>query len=142
VHPNEEVSVVTANHKPSHLLPDGPAEPGSFATSAFVKWFIEFDETNLRPFFIRNYNATKANLEDELFELQNQNLDNDSIHEIAEKVEKMTERKRSIFIENDMGYRKRVQSSAGAYDRQALLDGRRYHGDTAAFPGTLNAMSA
>ena len=56
VHPNEEKSeqsMVTANRRPSYLL--GAPQQASWQTSAFVNWFVNFDETKLRPFLIRNY---------------------------------------------------------------------------------------
>ena len=60
VHPNLErsLSVLSGGmeRRPSYLLPVGGAEPGSFATSGFVNWFINFDEHTIRPFMIRNYN--------------------------------------------------------------------------------------
>lgn len=40
------------------------AEPGSFYTSALVKWFVKYDEAKLKPFLIRNYDRLRAIVED------------------------------------------------------------------------------
>ena len=68
VHPNAEEEPEEIRRKMSYLMPDGP-EPGSWADSRFVRWFADFDEHKLRPFFIRNYNVATAMLEDEYQEL-------------------------------------------------------------------------
>ena len=52
VHPNEEKSMISDARRPSYLL---GRIPNTFANSKFVNWFVNFDETKLRPFLIRNY---------------------------------------------------------------------------------------
>lgn len=57
----------------------------------------------------------------------------------------MAERKKSIYVENldNLFKRNRVQSTANAFENSAaLLDGRRYHGDTSRFGATVTAVSA
>ena len=48
-HPNEITDVSTRDDQ-------DPNEPFSWPNSSFVKWFSKYDETTLRPFFIRKYN--------------------------------------------------------------------------------------
>jgi hypothetical protein len=70
VHPNEEASNVDASmvsRRPSYLLPTG-SEPIAWADSRFVKWFIDFDETVLRPFLIYKYSVDRLIQEDNLEE--------------------------------------------------------------------------
>ena len=54
VHPNEEKSMISdaPSRRPSYLL---GTQPASWVNSAFVNWFVQFDENKLRPFLIRNY---------------------------------------------------------------------------------------
>ena len=68
VHPNEEKSIISDNlsamqRRPSYLL--GRA-PQTFANSKFVNWFVNFDETKLRPFLIRNYTLNNVEMQDHL----------------------------------------------------------------------------
>ena len=65
VHPNEEKSMISdgvsaRSRRPSYLL---GAQPASWADSAFVNWFVEFDETKLRPFLIRNYSYQNVQMQ-------------------------------------------------------------------------------
>ena len=64
VHPNEEKSVLseTISRRPSYLLGNQPA---SWVNSAFVNWFINFDEYKLRPWLIRNYTLDNVNMQDQ-----------------------------------------------------------------------------
>lgn len=63
VHPNEEKSFISEaiSRRPSYLL---GAQPASWATSAFVNWFVDFDEQKLRPFLIRNYTLQNVQMQD------------------------------------------------------------------------------
>ena len=66
VHPNEEKSVLSDNvsrvsRRPSYLL---GRMPNTFANSRFVNWFVNFDETKLRPFLIRNYSLQNVEMQD------------------------------------------------------------------------------
>ena len=63
MHPNEEKSFVSNNRRPSYLL---GRLPDTFANSKFVNWFVDFDETKLRPFLIRNYSLNNVELQDHL----------------------------------------------------------------------------
>ena len=55
MHPNEDKSMISdISRRPSYLL-GNQNEPASWQTSAFVSWFVKFDEYTLRPFLIRNY---------------------------------------------------------------------------------------
>ena len=55
MHPNEDKSMISdISRRPSYLL-GNQNEPASWQTSAFVNWFVKFDEYTLRPFLIRNY---------------------------------------------------------------------------------------
>ena len=44
---------------------DDPNEPASWAKSRLYKWFSQWDENTLRPFFIRKYSRAKMLFEDE-----------------------------------------------------------------------------
>jgi len=48
--------------------PELPGEPWSWATSKFYKWFMVFDTSKIKPFFIRNYKSSdvKLGLNDQL----------------------------------------------------------------------------
>jgi len=61
VHPNEEKSMISdaLSRRPSYLL---GAQPASWVNSAFVNWFVKFDEEKLRPFLIRNYTLQNVQL--------------------------------------------------------------------------------
>ena len=63
VHPNEEKSMISdaPSRRPSYLL---GTQPASWATSAFVNWFVDFDERKLRPFLIRNYTLHNVQMQD------------------------------------------------------------------------------
>ena len=63
VHPNEEKSFISNNRRPSYLL---GRLPDTFANSKFVNWFVDFDETKLRPFLIRNYSLQNVEMQDHL----------------------------------------------------------------------------
>lgn len=67
VHPNEEKSMISdaMQRKPSYLLPTGD-EPIGFADSRFVKWFVDFDESFLRPCLIYKYSVQRVIQEDNL----------------------------------------------------------------------------
>ena len=75
--------------------------PKSWATSGFVNWFIRFDENKLRPFLIRNYNAGKAELEDQYHEMVQDNYKVDNIDDLAEKVYHLQERRRMTLMDGD-----------------------------------------
>ena len=64
VHPNQEVDSASVLGG----VGNGP-HPWAFVDSGFVKWFMVFDETKLRPFLIRNYDTDKAILQDQLYDL-------------------------------------------------------------------------
>jgi hypothetical protein len=55
MHPNEEKSMISdaMSRRPSYLLGINPNS--GWVNSKFVNWFVEFDETKLRPWLIRNY---------------------------------------------------------------------------------------
>lgn len=60
VHPNEEKSMISdGGRRPSYLLGH---QPDTFANSKFVNWFVEIDETKIRPFLIRNYSLQNVEL--------------------------------------------------------------------------------
>lgn len=85
IHPNleneeEEARAIT------YLMPNG-AEPGSWADSAFVKWFATFDELKLRPFLIRNYDVVTALIEDQYQELLEENFDDHDETKVLERVQ-------------------------------------------------------
>jgi len=63
VHPNEDASMISQGRRPSYLL---GRVPDTFANSKFVNWFVEFDETKIRPFLIRNYSLQNVELQDHL----------------------------------------------------------------------------
>ena len=81
----------------SYLIHEEPAE-GSWIDSRLVRWFADFDENKLRPFFIRNYNVVSAMMEDEYQDLIKGNFDDTKTEEIIEKVEQV-KRTFSAFIE-------------------------------------------
>ena len=64
VHPNEEKSMISDAHsrRPSYLLGQAPV---SWVNSAFVNWFVDFDENKLRPFLIRNYSLQNVQMQDQ-----------------------------------------------------------------------------
>ena len=64
VHPNEEKSMISdaPSRRPSYLL--GTPQPASWVNSAFVNWFVAYDEHKLRPFLIRNYTLEKVMMQD------------------------------------------------------------------------------
>jgi len=64
VHPNEEKSIADhMSRRPSYLL---GRVPQTFANGKFVNWFVNFDETKLRPFLIRNYSLQNVEMQDHL----------------------------------------------------------------------------
>ena len=103
-----------------------PNEPFSWPKSSFVKWFLKYDESHLRPFFIRKYNRAVQILQDEHQELIQMQFADDDSDEIAEKVEKLyetvrnaTPNQRSIsenilqpFLARDNSMKKRTASAA------------------------------
>lgn len=97
IHPNQEADAVSVAPGDSQ---DGP-QPWAFVSSGFVKWFIVFDETRLRPFLIRNYDSDKAILQDELYDLQAKNIDDgeDDILEMADRVTRLEERRKSVMLD-------------------------------------------
>ena len=60
IHPNEEKPL-----DESMVSNKDENEPASWATSSFVRWFLQIDENLLRPFFIRKYNKNVRLLDDE-----------------------------------------------------------------------------
>lgn len=62
-HPNEEKSNLDETTRYSILVAQG--ENVGWVHSKFVRWFVNFDENTLRPFFIRKYTIEKQILEDE-----------------------------------------------------------------------------
>lgn len=59
----------------SYLIPVESAEKGGFINTRFVKWFVNFDETKLRPFLIRNYTVENVLLQDIFNDLMNEKFD-------------------------------------------------------------------
>lgn len=56
-HPNLEPSEQSSEDQEK-----GKAEvPKKFSESKFVKWFVKFDQTKLRPFLIHNFNDELVN---------------------------------------------------------------------------------
>ena len=85
VHPNEEKSMISdaPSRRPSYLL---GAQPASWATSAFVNWFVDFDEMKLRPFLIRNYSlqyVQKQDMFDDAVSLQQLQMKKDQLQNTA-----------------------------------------------------------
>ena len=123
---------------------EGP-QPWAFVDSGFVKWFMNYDETKLRPFLIRNYNTEKAILQDQLYDLQEKNLgggDDDDLLEMADRVTKLEERRRTVALDD-----KQRSLSALGFNSDATqrlnADNRRYHGDTGRFgPGASATLAA
>ena len=62
IHPNEEKDLDETTRY-SVLYAQGKAV--GWVHSRFVRWFMNFDEEKLRPFFIRNYTKTLVILENE-----------------------------------------------------------------------------
>jgi len=101
---------------------------------------------------ILNYDAQKADLQDQLHELNQANFETDDVHELAQTVRALDVRKRTVMAGSVSGLsdigggrKSRVHSTMGMSPQ--LLDGRRYHGDTSRFApgalgGTVNATSA
>ena len=57
MHPNEEKSVLSelSSVRSSSTSHHGQIKPTAFKNSAFVNWFLSFDELKLRPWLILNY---------------------------------------------------------------------------------------
>ncbi len=66
MHPNEEKSIISdvISRRPSYLIGMG-SSPSSWVNSAFVNWFVNFDETKLRPWLIRNYSLRMVAMQDQ-----------------------------------------------------------------------------
>ena len=80
-HPNEEKSMISdaPSRRPSYLLAttDGfLAKPNSWVDSKFVKWFVDFDETVLRPFLIYKYDLKQVMAEDQYEEYAKNQMKN------------------------------------------------------------------
>lgn len=71
-HPNEDRSGSVNEYDPD--------APFHWPTSSFVRWFVKYDETTLKPFFIRSYDKIQAMIEDEYQDLIKAKFD-DNNHE-------------------------------------------------------------
>jgi hypothetical protein len=66
VHPNEEKSMISVDmsRRPSYLLGMPMSNNDGWVNSAFVNWFVNFDENKLRPWLIRNYSLQMIAMQD------------------------------------------------------------------------------
>jgi hypothetical protein len=74
IHPNEEKELDESTRY-SVLFAQGQAV--GWVHSRFVRWFIQFDEEKLRPFFIKNYSLALIILEEEYQTLLKENFEDD-----------------------------------------------------------------
>ncbi len=53
------------SRRPSYLLGPMPNANDGWVNSAFVNWFVDFDEKKLRPWLIRNYSLQMVAMQDQ-----------------------------------------------------------------------------
>lgn len=74
-HPNLDKDSSSETEKETYLLGKGDIVGGGFANSRFVRWFANFDEFKLRPFFIRNYSLQATHTVNHFNQLFTKNFD-------------------------------------------------------------------
>lgn len=110
VHPNEERDTKEVDEE------DDPNAPFHWPKSRFVKWFTQFDEEKLKPFFIRRYDRVRAAIEDQYQELLKKKFEEDEDEDMmVDKVEAMqVVQSRNIRAVSDFNDRMRTYSAMGA----------------------------
>lgn len=89
-HPNEEAD---EENEDDGFQYDAAGNKIGWTGSWFYNWFAKFDESTLRPFFIRNYDPNIVILEDEYQEALKVKFDDDIDQDLAERVEMITRTK-------------------------------------------------
>ena len=80
----------------------GGPEPGSFATSKFVKWFLVFDEQTIRPFMIRNYNIQNIVMQEAYNDMITANFDDKNLLEVSARLDAFQETTRKMSSNNSL----------------------------------------
>lgn len=96
-HPNieeqeeeEELKKKPPIRKKSYFTPEELAQR-NYTSTAWAQWLMEWDETVLRPFFIRNYDPERAELEDAYNDeiLRNYQEDEMKVEDFVERVQRL-----------------------------------------------------